>query len=92
MMAELQLLESIIGEQNLQRGIESVVKERRREMADALAGNDGDVTQVEAYDMIEDMEDKTIDEIDGSLPGLSEPMLRLMAQYSLQEYLAGDRS
>jgi len=91
-MAELQLLESIIGEQNLQRGIESVVKERRREMADALAGNDGDVTQVEAYDMIEDMEDKTIDEIDGSLPGLSEPMLRLMAQYSLQEYLAGDRS
>jgi len=38
------------------------------------------------------MEDKTIDEIDGSLPGLSEPMLRLMAQYSLQEYLAGDRS
>jgi len=87
-MSELKMLANFVGEKNLERGLESVNKENRIELSSKIADGDDSVTEVQVHDMIKEMEDRTIDEIEGELPGLGEPILRMMAQKSLANYLA----
>ena len=86
-MAEMEMLQQIIGEKNLERGIESVNESNRMQMASNLADGNEDVTEVDAYDMIKDMENRTIEQIQEDVPGIAEPALRMIAQYSLMNYL-----
>lgn len=69
---------SLVGERNTVRGFESMARENRREISEAIASEDPDVTQVEARDALKDAEDEIIDDFGPEVDEMAEPVVRIM--------------
>lgn len=69
---------SLVGERNTVRGFESIARENRREISEAIASEDPDVTQVEARDALKDAEDEIIDDFGPEVDEMAEPVVRIM--------------
>lgn len=68
---------------DIERLANTYVRMKRRRMSAAITEGTDDITQVQAMDMIRDMENTVIAEMGDEMPDKAEPMLRAYAQQAI---------